>query len=185
MESIFDLEDIRAELDSEDWEDDIYNSNQRRSIYIGTVFSLMPSGKYYTPWANSNVAGCPCCHGEGSIPGHKSSRICKKNHSRYEKMMRLAVKRGRTYAIRHAKVRLAAKNRWQRTCPVCEGLGSKEAYDDECWREQAEEELSSIGCCLESGEGDPCDLYVTEYRDSSEDDFYDEAYGYDDMEVVA
>jgi hypothetical protein len=25
------------------------------SIFLGTVMSLTPSGKYYTPWANSNV----------------------------------------------------------------------------------------------------------------------------------
>lgn len=25
------------------------------SAFVGTVFNLTPSGKYYTPWANSNV----------------------------------------------------------------------------------------------------------------------------------
>jgi hypothetical protein len=25
------------------------------SVYAGTVFNLTPSGKYYTPWASSNV----------------------------------------------------------------------------------------------------------------------------------
>ena len=28
---------------------------------------------------------CPCCHGSGTIPGHKSARIRKRNQKRYEK----------------------------------------------------------------------------------------------------
>jgi len=35
-----------------------------RSIYLGTVMSLAPSGKYYTLWA-SNLSLCPECKGEG------------------------------------------------------------------------------------------------------------------------
>ena len=34
-------------------------------VFVGTVFGLTPSGKYYTPWANSNVEPCPRCKGEG------------------------------------------------------------------------------------------------------------------------
>jgi len=33
--------------------------------YLGTVFALCPSGKYYMPWACSNVNPCPECHGDG------------------------------------------------------------------------------------------------------------------------
>jgi len=33
--------------------------------YVGSVFSLLPSGKFYTPWANSNVEPCPRCGGDG------------------------------------------------------------------------------------------------------------------------
>jgi hypothetical protein len=170
MEPIFDLEYIRSQLDSEDWEDDEFNDCQKRAIYIGSVFSLVPSGKYYTPWANSNVDNCPCCHGTGTIPGHPSARIRKRNQKRYERMLRLGLKLGREYSIRHASARKAAHNRWQKTCSVCEGIGSKEAHDDKVWYEQAEEELSKIGCWLESGEGDPCDLFVVECRDIPEDE---------------
>lgn len=28
---------------------------EKESCFLGTVFSIMPSGKYYMPWANSNV----------------------------------------------------------------------------------------------------------------------------------
>ena len=30
-------------------------SMSAKSTFLGTVFALCPSGKYYTPWANSNV----------------------------------------------------------------------------------------------------------------------------------
>lgn len=103
MGKLFNTEQIRDEMNSEDWEDDFENYMQRRSLFIGTVFSLCPSGKYYTPWAYSNVT-------------------------------------------------------------------EEEANQDEAWYEQAKEELDSIGCLLESGEGDPCDLYAVEYRDSPEED---------------
>lgn len=171
VEPIFDLESLREELDSEEWEDDSFlGDSQTRRVYLGTVFSLLPSGKYYTPWANSNVSGCHCCHGKGTIPGHPNARVRKRNKSRYEKMLGLAQKLGPEYAVRHADVRLAARDRFEKTCPVCHGVGSKEAYLDECWYEQAEEELDSIGCSLDAGEGDPCDLFAVEYRDVPEED---------------
>jgi hypothetical protein len=34
-------------------------------LYLGTVFSLAPSGKYYMPWACGNLAPCPRCKGTG------------------------------------------------------------------------------------------------------------------------
>lgn len=37
----------------------------RGTCFIGTVFSIMPSGKYYTPWACSNVTELEALHDEG------------------------------------------------------------------------------------------------------------------------
>ena len=36
-----------------------------QSAYIGSIFSLTPSGKLYTPWAYSNVEPCPFCNWRG------------------------------------------------------------------------------------------------------------------------
>ena len=56
MEPIFILSEVRKRLDKEQWEDDDWEvDSQRRTIFIGTVFNLLPSGKYYMPWAASNV----------------------------------------------------------------------------------------------------------------------------------
>ncbi len=79
-------------------------------FYVGSVFSLLPSGKFYTPWANSNVEPCPRCGGDG--------------------------------------------------CDYCGGLGSREAFEDETWYNSVDEIASERGLWLESGEGDPTDLFL-------------------------
>jgi hypothetical protein len=57
-ERIFDLDAIRRELDKQQWEPDYQDDPERsevRRVFLGTVFALVPSGKFYTPWACSNV----------------------------------------------------------------------------------------------------------------------------------
>jgi hypothetical protein len=53
----------KAQIQAWDWEkieahaeetEDI-EGNRVRSAFLGTVFALTPSGKFYTPWARSNV----------------------------------------------------------------------------------------------------------------------------------
>jgi len=63
------------------------------SQFVGTVFNMTPSGKYYVPFASSNVS-------------------------------------------------------------------VKEAAIDELWRERFEEVLEEENCWEESGEGDPCDIFI-------------------------
>jgi len=83
------------------------------SLYLGTVFNLFPSGKYYTPWACSNVELCPRCKGEG--------------------------------------------------CNFCGNLGSREAFEDEIFREELEKQAEKYGGWITSGEGDPCDIFFEMY----------------------
>jgi len=98
-ESIFNIENLKEELESAEWDVDPDNPDmESRQVYLGTVFALYPSGKFYTPWANSNVT-------------------------------------------------------------------EAEAEKDEAWREKAESELEAIHASLVNGEGDPCDLFVAQYRD--------------------
>ena len=49
----WDWNDIVESAKSEPQED--YEGNTYGYQFLGTVFALSPSGKYYTPWANSNV----------------------------------------------------------------------------------------------------------------------------------
>ena len=102
MEPIFILSEVRERLNKEQWvNDDPEDDSEKRSIFIGTVFNLVPSGKYYMPWACSNVT-------------------------------------------------------------------DEEAKKDADWYLQAEEELGTIGCYLDSSEGDPCDLFICEFRNKVE-----------------
>jgi hypothetical protein len=55
METIFNLKSIRSELNAQQWELDEFGEGEVRSVYLGTVMGLYPSGKYYTCWANNNV----------------------------------------------------------------------------------------------------------------------------------
>jgi len=98
---IFNLDNLKAELAAAEVEPSPDGSSRR--VFLGTVMDLMPSGKFYTPWACSNVS-------------------------------------------------------------------DEEAEEDEAWREQAEEELGSIGAVLESGEGDPCDLFAVQYVEEENED---------------
>jgi hypothetical protein len=97
-------EDCRNEIESWDWQgivdnalsdnpiSDGMNDTPYYATFIGTVFAIMPSGKYYTPWACSNV-------------------------------------------------------------------DMEEAARDEIFREELESVAEEHGGWIESGEGDPCDLF--------------------------
>lgn len=81
-----------------------------KSVFLGTVFHIMPSGKYYTPFACSNVDVCGRCKGEG--------------------------------------------------CNYCGHLGSREAYEDSLMEEYLRYYACKGRAWVESGEGDPCDLFL-------------------------
>lgn len=49
-----DWEALKAEIEASDTIEDECG-NEVKSVYLGSVFSLSPSGKYYTPFASSNV----------------------------------------------------------------------------------------------------------------------------------
>jgi hypothetical protein len=208
----FNLAAIRAELDRSDWEDDFENpGSQVRQTYLGTVFNLTPSGKYYLPFACSNVSPCESCHGTGHVvPRRLKRRTLKRQASRHLRVMRRfdalwgdaaatypigpeedgqpMPSLGRPYRPTNKRAAFAYIDRQPRkyrmryftmgsTCTACGGLGSREAYLDELWREAAEAALETIGCSLTGGEGDPCDMFAAEYRDAPEEDAEDEAEG--------
>jgi hypothetical protein len=77
-----------------------------RRVFIGTVFSLYPSGKYYMPWACSHVS-------------------------------------------------------------------DEEAALDAAYGEQLDDEAKAYGYCIAHGEGDPCDVFVVEYRDCAQTDLFE------------
>ena len=125
-------------LKDEEWHDrdsdyapfDLEEGQEHRSICMGTVFSVMPSGKFYVPWACGNVVLCPRCKGGG---------------------------------VRHSLLTGAPAY-----CTYCSGLGSREAFEDEVMWEWLEHYADKVGCYVESGEGDPCDIFLSQVRDKED-----------------
>ncbi|RLG42607.1 MAG: hypothetical protein DRO05_00590 [Thermoproteota archaeon] len=63
------------------------------SVFLGTVFQIFPSGKYYTPWARSNLEPCPQCRGKGcNFCGNLGSREAFEDQLFYEELERQAEK---------------------------------------------------------------------------------------------
>lgn len=57
MDTGLDFDAIRADLDAAEWLPDPDARDQEiRSVFLGTVFTLTPSGKYYAPFACGNVS---------------------------------------------------------------------------------------------------------------------------------
>jgi hypothetical protein len=165
MKEIFDLEVLSKELEaSEIFEDE--DENKYQSIYLGSVYSVMPSGKYYMPFAHSNLDVCEKCNGSGKIdnPNKKT-----KSYNRAEKHIKQMIKklsngywnmpegyRNRLDLLRKRK----AYYQPHIECPICGGCGFPEAYQDELWTAQAEKELESIEACLHY-DGD--DIFINKY----------------------
>lgn len=138
------------------------------SLFIGSVFSVMPSGKFYTCFANSNVSGdCPHCHGK-RVQYARPRDLAKWRGiqlSDARKVLRAGgygTPTGLAVGRRINARRRANDDRLDRatTCHTCGGSGSLSAHLDECFRERLEYLLDKHGAWLEGGEGDPCDLFI-------------------------
>jgi hypothetical protein len=157
---IFDLDAIKLELEQAE-----PNEEGVHLVYLGTVMSLVPSGKYYMPWACGNLDPCPACGGSGEVRNPLAK--AKKVRQAFKVWQRTRDRSGRgeqpsEHEFRKAR---AAYRRIRRYCPMktfrqCRGIGSQEAAQDEAWWEEAKKELESIGAFLTEGEGDPCDVFV-------------------------
>lgn len=181
----FDMAKVRTALDGQDWEDDSHgDGSQVRRLYLGSVFSLMPSGKYYTPWACSNLDPCETCKGEGRVTAKRLKRRTIKKWATRHKRTMAKYARLNPHDLPWAQAPDAALLYLHRqrglfrlrgfapgsVCTACCGSGSREAHLDELWREVTESAFEAIGLSIEAGEGDPCDLFAVEYRDAPDDE---------------
>ena len=123
------IESAMQKIDSEESYRDI-DGNTLKSVFIGTCFNIMPSGKYYMPFACSNVEKCSNCGGKGEIINPNAEIV---------------------------------------ECPVCHGIGSEEAYKDQVMQKALEDCADKYGAFVHSGEGDPCDMFVSIVVDVEED----------------
>lgn len=147
--ALYKLSGIRAALDREDWEEDPDNpGTEIRRVYLGSVFTETPSGKFYTPFACGNVRACESCRGRGTMLVHPRKRVAKRIATRAARIRRSFERRSAVNEL-SARAWLAHHSQWKRaygpSCTACGGLGSREAHLDERWREYAERAIESIG----------------------------------------
>ena len=170
----FDWSKIERELEAGDWEADAEDDTIEVSrVWLGTIFGLTPSGKFYVPFACSNVAGdCKACDGRGTREPRTGKRIRARAAARQSRFSRGTVKRGfaqspagSAYSARVRKMRHDAFIVSDTTCDCCAGTGSASAARDERWNEALEEAASAIGAYVDRFDDS---IAIAQSRDASE-----------------
>lgn len=190
-------EKYRAEINAWNWDAIIANAENNPvesndymgdgetygSEYIGSVLSLSPSGKYYTPWANSNVDECPMCHGTSKVKNGRGDQALYEKMKDEENQLRQDMMRQYKQFDEWPKEIHVILDRILKDikvvipeiqCPRCGGLGSYEAYQDQEFWQALEDVANKHGGWIESGEGDPLDTFFCVSIDQPEDDDSDD-----------
>jgi len=129
---------VKEDMKNEDVYYDAENESFYKSVFLGSTLSLCPSGKYYMPFACSNLTPCPDCTGTGKVKGVRFESSGKEVEDiEYE-------------------------------CFRCGGSGSHEAHKDQLWYDQLEKECDKHGFWHQSGEGDATDMFICESVDEDD-----------------
>jgi len=148
----------------------VENGEAEGLCYLGSILNISPSGKVYTPWANSNVRGCPACV-DGHMPYPRRARHLRKKQfkrlkRREAQLFDDASKQFGLYMdwtphqqrkIKAIRSRLSTLVETMH-CVYCNGTGSREAALDEVWREALEAEAAKHGLFITGSDGDGCDV---------------------------
>jgi len=120
---------ILKELCGTPWEE-VEPGRRERQIYLGSWLNMSPSGKYYMPYACSNVEVCRACAEASDAPCDETSPCTGS------------------------------------TGDPLTGEGHCEVCRDAAWQKQLEDEASEFGLYVTSGEGDPCDIMIGQYKEA-------------------
>jgi len=171
------IESVMQEIDSEESYKDI-DGNTLKSVFIGTCFNIMPSGKYYMPFACSNVEKCSNCGGKGEIVNPNADMALYEEYKKKEQFWIEELKKNdKMYChLTDSEKKFIDNirkciNYYAETieCSTCHGLGSEEAYKDQVMQEALEDYANKYGAFVHSGDGDPCDIFVSIIVDEEED----------------
>lgn len=155
----FDGKDILTLLENEEWTEDWDNDcYEIRGVFLGTVFGLTPSGKYYAPFACSNVEVCEACLNSLALPCDDSSPCV--HHSN-------------TLNVISGLEMIPYECRYH--CEACQ---------DAQWWQDAESVADAHGFYLMSGEGDPCDIFAAQSREKDAAKFGYKRFVFDDGEEI-
>jgi DnaJ-class molecular chaperone len=174
------ISEIVRNVRSWDWASIVDTARENEGcFFLGTCFDLAPSGKYYTPFANSNVDACPRCKGDGRARKLTPCERCKGTGklpyaelAQYPFWQEELTKRGFKPGDDVPCLQCDGKGQILGECKYCGGLGSREAYEDEVFYDELERQAEEHGGWIESGEGDPCDLFfgISVAEEESEDE---------------
>jgi hypothetical protein len=140
-------------------------------LYLGTVFSLYPSGKYYAPFACGNLDNCKSCNGKGTVSVKGSNKNRRSLYRRCNRELNGLVASclkeygshnnwPEEFQITVNLLRLAVEEfSPSKKCPACNGLGSREALLDEIYSEVLEDFARQAGGYITTGDSDPCDIF--------------------------
>ena len=129
------------------------------SCMVGSLLSV-PSGKYYMPFACSNVDPCPHCKGDGSVKNLNCDtakyEVALENvrRARFKAMQDFGAycngewPEGTQAYITVLQIHADGLNPVH-TCPFCNGTGSEEAYLDSLWIEALEQVAEENGGWME------------------------------------
>lgn len=144
------------------------------NVFLGTVFSLTPSGKFYAPFACSNVMGCRRCKGTGKVKNRRADEVkyaaldveCDATLRAFWQEHGMAVAwpsevKARIDALRAERDQFVET----RTCTWCDGMCSHEAAQDQDWNIALEQVAEKHGLYVYGPEGsDGCDVWLTDPR---------------------
>ena len=171
------IESAMQQIENEEPYKDM-DGNTLKSVFIGTCFNIMPSGKYYQPFACSNVEKCSKCDGKGEITNPNADMALYEEY-RYKEQKWIEFMRDNDtwyHSLTDDQKKQIDEIRKMEEyydekieCPVCHGLGSEEAYKDQVMQEALEDFADKYCAFVHSGEGDPCDMFVSIVVDEEED----------------
>jgi hypothetical protein len=130
-------------------------------VYAGSSLNLVPSGKFYMPFACSNLTPCPICKGSGHIdnPDHAGS-ILSAAKAAQEALKSVLVGNHDVQAAYRELSKIVEARGETLSCPCCDGMGSHEAAADERFMEALAAHLDKEDMWQECGEGDSLSWFI-------------------------
>lgn len=159
---------IKARLEAEEAVVDEQNDDHLlKSLYLGSILNIAPSGQYRAPW--SGAKPCPLCKGVGSHANvlHDESYLNASQRLRTQ-----ITKSNFDKDLSYADWSPADKAQCQQldleiqgtaktlACPFCSGDGSRIRVEDADFMEYLEGKADEFGAFITGSDGDGCDVLI-------------------------
>lgn len=160
---------------------DKYDDSNIGGCYLGSSISIYPSGKFYMPFACSNLEPCPHCNGLGNVTNLNGNLALHEEAKEEARVLRTALmaKYGPYFTGKWPAFQLEALAELDArrdefsllvTCPFCGGCGSQEAHLDEIFSEALNQVADEHGGWIGGSDGDGLDVFFYIAVDLEEDE---------------